>query len=411
MCRYPNVEVSEEEILETTPGCCNNCRCKLCMPEDRDGFSLQIVQCSKHSLREANEEEQLMETELEANLKETNQTKSDNASKQDCKLQMRKRNMEQSSRFKVTTKERPHKQLQTIRTRQSPISLSNVIRKLSNEQKSDLISMGFECLLDFKIKSLPGRLSFWLVDKFNAENLKLNLGAVELEITKEDVNEILGFPIGDICVTAVRRAWIGKGNLICQFRKLYNKNQRICVRNLEGSILKNKEGGDNFKLKMLVFIMTILVEGLTDSTANLRFLPSINNLEDVIKMDWCGYVLECLKRNKVNWDMNYPNCWYTGPLTFLVVWYVSKTSGTSQDSKRLKPEIINWTSEMLFERENEEFNNGGFGNETIINNIQSKKQNVLVSQPALYSDQEEEETKTGMFDILLFIDYRFFSSI
>ncbi|XP_071706345.1 uncharacterized protein [Rutidosis leptorrhynchoides] len=118
---YPNnVSVSEEEILETTPGCCNNCSCKLCMPEDRDGYSCaehDKILCSKHSLREANEEEQLMETELEANLKVTNQTESDNVSKQDCKPKMKKRN----------------KQPQSIWTRQSPSSLFKVIPDLSDE--------------------------------------------------------------------------------------------------------------------------------------------------------------------------------------------------------------------------------------------------------------------------------------
>ncbi|XP_071706338.1 uncharacterized protein [Rutidosis leptorrhynchoides] len=103
-----------------------------------------------------------------------------------------------------------------------------------------------------------------------------------------------------------------------------------------------------------------------------------------------------VKRSKVNWDMNYPNCWYKGPLTFLVAWYVSKTSSTSQDSKNLKPEIRNWTTEMLFEIESEEYNNGGFGNVIIINNILSKKQNLLFNQPAPYSDlEEEEEAKTA----------------
>ncbi|XP_071725458.1 uncharacterized protein [Rutidosis leptorrhynchoides] len=318
---------------------------------------------------------------------ETNQTESDNVSKQDCKPKMKKRN----------------KRPQSIRTRQSPSSLFKVIWDLRDEQKSDLISMGLESLLDFKIKSLPGKLSFWLVDRFNAENLKLNLGAVELEITKEDVNEILGFPIGDICVTAVQRARIGNGNLIYQFRKLYkkarNNKQTIFLKNVQESIMKNRGGGHNFKLQMLVLIMTILAEGVTDPRPNQKFLPSINNLEDVIKMDWCGYVLECLKRSKDNWDRNSPNCWYKGPLTFLVVWYVSKTSSTSQDSESLKPEIGNWTTEMLFERESEEYNNGGFGNEIIINNILRKKQNLLFSQPALYSDLDEEKTANQPYGI------------
>ncbi|XP_071725518.1 uncharacterized protein [Rutidosis leptorrhynchoides] len=68
---YPNVSVLKKEILETCPGSYNNCHCKSCMPEIPNGYSCaenEKFQFSKHNLRGANEE-QLMEKELDANLK------------------------------------------------------------------------------------------------------------------------------------------------------------------------------------------------------------------------------------------------------------------------------------------------------------------------------------------------------
>nr|GFA80461.1 peptidase C48, SUMO/sentrin/Ubl1 [Tanacetum cinerariifolium] len=49
-----------------------------------------------------------------------------------------------------------------------------------------------------------------------------------------------------------------------------------------------------------------------------KLLKCIKEDDDIAEIDWCGYILDCLRNSKVNWkDMKNKNNFYYGPLTFL----------------------------------------------------------------------------------------------
>lgn len=68
--------------------------------------------------------------------------------------------------------------------------------------------MGFKCMIEFGITKFPSRLAYWLVDNFNARKCKMKVCDKTMEITQENVHEILGFPMRSIQFCAAKRARI-----------------------------------------------------------------------------------------------------------------------------------------------------------------------------------------------------------
>ncbi|GKC05298.1 hypothetical protein Tco_0996908 [Tanacetum coccineum] len=62
---------------------------------------------------------------------------------------------------------------------------------VKGRQKQVVIDIGFGKVIDFKIKDIPTRLAYWLVDHFDEESCRLNVKGKEIEITRELVRDVL----------------------------------------------------------------------------------------------------------------------------------------------------------------------------------------------------------------------------
>ncbi|GKG31508.1 hypothetical protein Tco_0426458, partial [Tanacetum coccineum] len=89
-----------------------------------------------------------------------------------------------------------------IHLRVSLWSLHRLIPNLSVKQREDVTDMGFGAVLDFKIKDVPTRLSYWLLDNFDEDARVLNFDGKSISMTRETVRDILGLPMGDVTVEA-----------------------------------------------------------------------------------------------------------------------------------------------------------------------------------------------------------------
>lgn len=57
--------------------------------------------------------------------------------------------------------------------------------------------MGFGHILSFKVKDIPTRLAYWVLDNFDAESCEISIGTKgRVHIEAEDANRVFGFPIG-----------------------------------------------------------------------------------------------------------------------------------------------------------------------------------------------------------------------
>ncbi|XP_076898774.1 uncharacterized protein LOC143552433 [Bidens hawaiensis] len=103
-------------------------------------------------------------------------------------------------------------------------------------------------------------------------------------------------------------------------------------------------GGTLFKLNFLVLFNSIVGGTNKSATVNQQFLSSIKNEDDICNMEWCSYIVTCLKRSKEEWSGKEP---YNGPLTFLAVLYAHEQQLRRAPDKIITPAIRYVTTGFL----------------------------------------------------------------
>ncbi|PWA88824.1 ulp1 protease family, C-terminal catalytic domain-containing protein [Artemisia annua] len=230
-----------------------------------------------------------------------------------------------------------------VHLRNPPDNLFRVITQLSDIQKKDVRSMGFGEVLEFKISKVPTRLAYWLLDRFDENTCSLDVNGKRINITPYVVNNMLGVPKGDVHIKT-RDNSDYRNPLIRQWKEQFGEDvKKYFNSHVAKEILKTKRGGWMFKLNFLVLFFSTIGELNLSNTVNLRFLPCINNEEDIKKIDWCTYIIECLVRTKRSWNRN---AHFNGPVILLLVVYAT-----------LDSPIKHCSSELLYKLEGEMFPN------------------------------------------------------
>lgn len=62
---------------------------------------------------------------------------------------------------------------------------------ISDEQKQWVKKSGFEAVLDFCLKMLPGKLAYYIFQIFDKNSVSLKLKDETIKITEEDVYDVL----------------------------------------------------------------------------------------------------------------------------------------------------------------------------------------------------------------------------
>ncbi|KAK1375636.1 hypothetical protein POM88_031829 [Heracleum sosnowskyi] len=177
----------------------------------------------------------------ERNKKKTKTTKEPNEDKWDGKVgKARKVNM--TEKFKI---------------RNSPNTLTFMVRNLYDEQKQWVISTGFKHILDFRLGKIPHRLACSVLEAFDAETCSLKLQGEIISITDQDVYNVLGLPNGDKIFTLatedkdLERHNCGKNN--------------ITTAAVAEKIKESQEADDQFKLKffLIFYVDRVIFKGLT----------------------------------------------------------------------------------------------------------------------------------------------------
>lgn len=212
-----------------------------------------------------------------------------------------------------------------FKNRGSPTQLFNAIRFLKTDSNSCSVlkNMGFGSLLDLKINIIPSRLGQHVVQSFDESTMTIKHWRGDIKITKESVEEIFGFPSGGLQINPPERV---KSEDACiknwrkQFSLLEKDTIKVKPKSVVQKLIDAKDRGKLFRINLVVLIATVLFEAMKDGTSNQRILYSISSEYDKInKMDWCGYLIDCLKKCKKDWNPNNKKSYYCGPLTFLTV--------------------------------------------------------------------------------------------
>lgn len=204
-----------------------------------------------------------------------------------------------------------------IRTRTSPKSLFNAIQGLKENQRNALVEMGFEGMLGFRVDGIPSKLGFYVVDNFDHREMRLHLKNGSIEITTNSVHDMFGIPNGP---TKLEDLVINDEveSSVSVFKEIHGKN-KILPNDVAKYIASSTEADWNFKMNFLVLFANIMGESMHNGYCTLNILSYIQRQTNVRDINWCGYIMDCLKRTKEGWSRDNPGSKYSGPLTFLTV--------------------------------------------------------------------------------------------
>ncbi|GKC63270.1 hypothetical protein Tco_1095868, partial [Tanacetum coccineum] len=251
---------------------------------------------------------------------------------------------------------------QSINLRNPLRDLISVMKDFTVEQQNSVRKMGFKSILGTTVGKMPLKLGFWLAKNYDPDRNTLPIGNKSLLITRQTVHDVYGFPMGNTPINALEQTK-PKNVVVQEFRNQFSIKDGHCVTmsDVLPELVKDVTGGRKFILNFFVSVMTVFLGGTTYGAVHQKFLPDIQADTDIMDLDWCTYALECLNSGRKSWDITKKNTFFTGPLLFLMVLYVSSTIVPGDRVERRSPLMNCWTTETLKKREAKEVKDGGFG--------------------------------------------------
>ncbi|KAG6405922.1 hypothetical protein SASPL_133516 [Salvia splendens] len=170
------------------------------------------------------------------------------------------------------------------------------------EKINDVIDMGFGELRNFGIAEVPGKMAYDLVKGF---------GEVDCTIQLE--------------------------------------NQRLAI--------YPEDGGEWFRKVFILIVDTVMINPCGDGKCRMHIDYVFIDISVVKEYIWCAYVLETLAVAVKNWRST-KNTPFTGPITFVVAFYVDRVFHKKLLVSRVFLTVFVWTSEKLRQREKMELESG-----------------------------------------------------
>ncbi|CAH1453906.1 unnamed protein product [Lactuca virosa] len=165
----------------------------------------------------------------------------------------------QKNQIKRSKKKKVNKEFDTIRNRCSPGSLLSVIQGFSDVQKDCVRKMGFGDILKMKMIDVPGALSCFVLQKFNSKTKKIVMEGGVIDVTRESVNQILGFPLGKTKFSSLpfRTA---DDNSYEKWTEQFDNKSIIRLKEIKMKIVSSNKSDMNFKLNFLALLINCLIE-------------------------------------------------------------------------------------------------------------------------------------------------------
>ncbi|KAJ9552188.1 hypothetical protein OSB04_016233 [Centaurea solstitialis] len=242
-----------------------------------------------------------------------------------------------------------------IKLRTTPSPLFSAIRSLSIAQEECLKDMGFGGLLGMKLDGIPSNLGFYVAKNFNPENMTLNTSSGPIHINREAIHDMIGAPMGHLNFddratddhgATIKRDWM------MQFKK--EPNEPIRPTDVIKQLLLSDDADWNFKVNFIVVFCNTMGECKCNGLCDLKE----TRFQDI---NWCDYILDCLRFCKNTWSAHDKNTFFCRPLTTLVLLYVDNIKCAIPRVIRQRPAIKSWSLDLLRVRVEIEIESGGLG--------------------------------------------------
>ncbi|PWA79853.1 hypothetical protein CTI12_AA201090 [Artemisia annua] len=304
----------------------------------------------------------------------------------------------------------------------SPRSLQKVLESLTKPQVEELDKMGFGAFQsNFSFDSTPSKLGMWIVRNFDPKTCSIKMkDGRKLKITRELVRDVLGIPMGDIKVEALEEINLLEETTVKwrkQLESIVVKN-KIFISKLEEHLCGLTEVDWEFRVCFIVLFFSIFGQGNKDGEVNERIIHILSNTDNVPRMDWCSYVVECIVKACTGFN---PYSSFNGPLLLLAIIYVNSTKSETIKVEKTVPAFKAWNSKLLYNRQKEELDFGfgclqfeeGDEEENLVNQLQTRTIDIDEANKE-FTSKSFEEMKLILRDnlvlcnqLMLDTDYKF----
>ncbi|CAH1454220.1 unnamed protein product [Lactuca virosa] len=203
-----------------------------------------------------------------------------------------------------------------IHIRTSPKILFSIIHGLTNGQKEYISSIGFGPLLNIKVDGSASRIGYYAVNNFDPERMVLTVERGEIPITRQLIHDMLGLPLGNVNINSLNFT-PAQDKTVDLWSAQFNSENDISPKGVQRAIKRLKDVGLLFKVNFLVLICNTLGQSKSMSTCDVSMLAKVSEDLDLSDIDWCSYVLECLKNTKNAWNPMSDTSYYVGPIVLL----------------------------------------------------------------------------------------------
>nr|GEZ65383.1 ulp1 protease family, C-terminal catalytic domain-containing protein [Tanacetum cinerariifolium] len=236
-----------------------------------------------------------------------------------------------------------------ICTRTTPTALFNAMAILNVDRKKCLYVMGFGSLIGMAIHELQGMLGFYVIDNLDTETNVLSLNDNSILVNLQSVHEILGIPMGGCSLESLESRSPDDTFIKEWFSQFGDKNE-VWPNDINDVIVSTNDVGKLFKMNFLMLFANTMGLCETSGVCNMSILKKIKDDVCIEKLDWCSYIITCLKESKQKW-VNPATHHYTGPLTFMILLYLHCTKFDDFDVTHQIPAIKHWKSVQMKHRE------------------------------------------------------------
>nr|GEY82940.1 ulp1 protease family, C-terminal catalytic domain-containing protein [Tanacetum cinerariifolium] len=245
-------------------------------------------------------------------------------------------------------------------TKTTPTTLFNAMAILNVDRKKCLYEMGFGSLIGMAIHELPGMLGFYVIDNLDTKTNLLSLTDNFILVNSQLVHDILGIPMGGCSLESLESRSADDPFIKEWFSQFGDKNE-VRPNDITDVIVSINDAGKLFKMNFLMLFANTMGLCETSGVCNMNIVKKIRDDVCIEKIDWCSYIITCLKESKQKW-VNPATHHYTGPLTFMILLYLHCTKFDDFDVTRQIPAIKHWKSVQMKHREKLEIEKyGRFG--------------------------------------------------
>ncbi|KAK6126968.1 hypothetical protein DH2020_039287 [Rehmannia glutinosa] len=140
--------------------------------------------------------------------------------------------------------------------RAKPKVIVDALAALKPAQKSAVIEMGFGSLFSLKIDDFNKKLTYWLVENFNALSSELVFkDGRRIHLEREDVGRVLGFPDGDIVIE--KKIKSGKCALYDEWKTMFPNFRKVTAGDLAVRMMQCVDGGDWFRRHFVTLVDSV----------------------------------------------------------------------------------------------------------------------------------------------------------